>query len=169
MAITEKIDSEQEEGVVQPALSNLAPTPGSRRKRKRVGMGPGSGLGKTCGRGHKGQGSRSGAKLPPGFEGGQMPIHRRLPKVGFVSRRRVRGENVYNVVSLQRLSELDVEGELTLDVLREHGVVRSKRKCKILGPGPINKRIVVEAHSASKSAREAIEQAGGELRIISSK
>lgn len=148
-------------------LSSLAPNRGARKRRKRLGIGEGSGQGKTCGKGQKGQKSRSGASIPAGFEGGQMPLHRRLPKVGFISRKRVKGENVFSLVSLARLEALEVSGELTLDVLKEKGLVRSNgRKVKLLGGGELKKKIVVEAHAASKSAIAAVEAAGGEVRII---
>ncbi len=149
-------------------LSSLSPASGSRKKRKRVGVGEGSGNGKTCGKGHKGQKSRSGARIPAGFEGGQMPLHRRLPKVGFTSRKRLRGVNVFSLVSTAALEATSASGELTLDVLKESGLIPSqKRKVKILGGTELSKAIVVEAHAVSKSAREAIEKAGGSVRIVS--
>lgn len=170
--MAEKKDStkKKEHSGSRPArvsLSSLSPTPGSRHKRKRLGIGEGSGHGRTCGKGEKGQKSRSGAQLPAGFEGGQMPIHRRLPKVGFTSRKRVLGKNVFSLVPLERLVELDVEGDITLELLRERGVVRSKsRRVKILGGAEINRKIVVEAHAVSGSAKAAIEKAGGEVRLV---
>ena len=159
---------EVESGPAPINLSSLSPVPGSRRPRKRLGVGEGSGNGKTCGRGQKGQGSRSGVSLPAGFEGGQMPLHRRLPKVGFASRKKVLGKNVFALVSVKRLAELSAEGEITLDVLREKGLVGSRsQRVKILGGSEIEQRIVVEAHAASASAKAAIEKAGGEVRLIS--
>ncbi len=153
-----------------PSLSTLSPNQGARKRRKRLGIGEGSGRGKTCGKGHKGQKCRSGGSIPAGFEGGQMPLHRRLPKIGFTSRKKVRGENIFSLVKLETLEALDVKGDITLDVLKEHGLVRAKgRKVKILAGGEIKKKLVVEAHAASKSARAALEAAGGEIRIIENK
>ncbi len=156
-----------EQSIEVVSLSTLSPVPGSKRSRKRVGVGEGSGHGKTCGKGQKGQRSRSGFSLPAGFEGGQMPIHRRLPKRGFVSRKKTLGKNVFSLVPIKLLQELAVEGEITLEVLRTNGIVRSKNALvKILGGSELTKKIVVEAHAASKSARAAIEGAGGEVKIL---
>lgn len=150
-------------------LSGLAPRPGARKVRKRLGIGEGSGNGKTCGKGQKGQRSRSGYSLPAGFEGGQMPIHRRLPKVGFTSRKKVAGVNDYQVIStdaLQKLMEEGAKGELTLALMKDAGIVRANRRIKILGGADVKKKIVVEAHAVSASARAAIEGAGGEIRLV---
>lgn len=146
-------------------LSNLAPNEGARKRRKRRGIGEGSGLGKTCGKGHKGQNSRSGPKRVPGFEGGQMPLHRRIPKFGFTSRKKVLGINVYTPLSLARLANIDAD-EITLELLREKGILSKKGKLKILGGSEFSKKVVVEAHAVSASAREAIEKAGGEIKLI---
>ena len=153
-------------------LSELSPYPGSTRPRKRVGFGEGSGNGKTCGKGQKGQKSRSGAKLLKGFEGGQMPIHRRLPKRGFTSRKKTLGKNIYKVVSLERLVELAGDsGELKLSSLFESGFLARKEKLKILGSSAaegsakFESKLVVEAHAVSASARHAIESAGGQVNI----
>ncbi len=160
--------SEKSEEVI--GLSSLSPNAGARKRRKRLGIGEGSGSGKTCGKGQKGQKSRSGASIPAGFEGGQMPLHRRLPKIGFTSRKKLRGDNVYSLVNLDSLEALEVKGDITLDVLKEKGLVRSKgRKVKILAGGAVNKKLVVEAHAASKAAVAALEAAGGEVRIIDKK
>lgn len=149
------------------SLSTLSPARGSRQKPKRLGKGDGSGLGKTCGKGQKGQKSRSGASIPAGFEGGQMPLHRRLPKIGFTSRKRVRGENIYTVISLEKLLSLGNEGEVTIEVLTNAGLVRSgSKRVKILGGCACDKKLVVEAHAISASARAAIEGAGGEVRLV---
>ena len=152
----------------QQNLSTLSPPQGSRRSRKRVGFGEGSGKGKTCGKGQKGQKSRSGYKVLRGFEGGQMPLHRRLPKVGFTSRKKVLGKNTYSLVSLQRLEALGLSGEVTFEKLCDLGVVRSKgQKLKILGGATdFKSKLTIEAHAASASAKEAIEKAGGEVKII---
>ena len=157
---------DQEKTPQEVSLSSLAPNVGARRRRKRVGVGEGSGNGKTCGRGQKGQKSRSGGGIPRGFEGGQMPIHRRLPKVGFTSRKRVRGENVFRIVSLDRLVEYGVEA-ITLDELRTRGVIKkAKDRVKVLGGSELKTKLTVEAHAFSQSAKSAIEGAGGEARLI---
>ncbi|HEX3551847.1 MAG TPA: 50S ribosomal protein L15 [Thermoanaerobaculia bacterium] len=136
-------------------LHELSPAKGSKHSKKRVGRGPGSGLGKTSGRGEKGQKSRTGYSGRPGFEGGQMPLIRRVPKRGFTNI----WKTEYAVVNLSQLAEL--EGEVTAEVLVEHGLVRSGKKVKVLGDGEIGKALTVVAHKFSKSAREKIEAAGG--------
>ena len=119
----------------------------------------GSGMGKTSTRGHKGQGSRSGSRLMRGFEGGQMPLHRRLPKRGFTNIFKTE----YEVVNLERLASLN-ETEITPDVLRKAGVVSAKNSLvKVLGQGEVAKAITVSAHKFSKSAQEKIEKAGGKI------
>ncbi len=145
-------------------LSTLRAPRKASENRKRVGRGMGSGMGKTSTRGHKGQGSRSGSRLMRGFEGGQMPLHRRLPKRGFVNIFRTE----YEVVNLERLANLD-ETEITPDVLRKAGVVSSKKSLvKVLGQGELSKALTVHAHKFSKSAREKIEKAGGKIEVVSS-
>jgi len=164
-----KKKSEKAKSVEELGLSKLAPRPGARKVRKRLGIGEGSGNGKTSGKGQKGQTSRSGFGLPGGFEGGQMPLYRRLPKVGFTSRKRVLGVNEFQVIgldALQRLQEAGEKGELTLEVLRKSGLARAKRRVKILGGAELKQKVVVEAHAVSASARQAIEKAGGEVRIV---
>lgn len=136
-------------------LHELSPAKGSKHSKKRVGRGPGSGLGKTAGRGEKGQKSRTGYSRRPGFEGGQMPLVRRVPKRGFTNIWKVE----YAVVNLSQLGEL--EGDVTPEVLVERGLVRSGRKIKVLGDGEIGKPLRVVADKFSKSAREKIEAAGG--------
>jgi len=136
-------------------LHDLSPAKGSKHSKKRVGRGPGSGLGKTAGRGEKGQKSRTGYSSRPGFEGGQMPLIRRVPKRGFTNIWR----SEYAVVNLSQLAE--IEGDVTPEVLRELGLVRSGRKVKVLGDGEIGKALRVVADKFSKSAREKIEAAGG--------
>jgi large subunit ribosomal protein L15 len=152
-------------------LSKLSPPTGSRHRRKRLGIGEGSGNGKTCGKGHKGQKARAGGRVARGFEGGQMPIHRRLPKVGFTSRKRVRGENAYQLVSISNLETLDAPtGIVSINELHESGIIRNKNlKVKILGGSSISKKIIVEAHAFSKSAKESLEAAGGEARELKSR
>jgi large subunit ribosomal protein L15 len=136
-------------------LHELSPAKGSKHKKKRVGRGPGSGIGKTSGRGEKGQKSRTGYSSRPGFEGGQMPLIRRVPKRGFTNI----WKTEYSVVNLSQLAELD--GEINPEVLLEHGLVRSGKKVKVLGDGELNKALTVVANKFSKSAREKIEAAGG--------
>jgi len=141
-------------------LHELSPAKGSKHSRKRVGRGPGSGLGKTAGRGHKGQKSRSGYSRRPGFEGGQMPLLRRVPKRGFTNIGRVE----YAVVNLAQLAELALEqsqAAVTPEVLAARGLVRKGMPVKVLGDGEIGKALSVAAHKFSKSARAKIEEAGG--------
>jgi len=136
-------------------LHDLSPKKGSKHKKKRVGRGPGSGLGKTAGRGEKGQKSRSGHSRRAGFEGGQMPLVRRVPKRGFTNIFRVE----YAVINVGDLSELG--GEVNPDALFQHGLVPRGRPVKVLGVGELSQAIVVTAHKFSKSARAKIEAAGG--------
>ena len=143
-------------------LSELHPAEGSRRPRKRRGRGPGSGLGVTAGRGEKGQKSRSGYSRRPGFEGGQMPLTRRVPKRGFHNR----GRKEYAVLNVSRLEELE-GGEFTPASLLENGVVRNLRDgLKILGNGEITRPVHVTAHKFSNAAREKIERAGGSATLV---
>ncbi len=143
-------------------LHELSPAKGSKRSRKRVGRGPGSGRGKTAGRGHKGQKSRSGHSRRPGFEGGQMPLIRRVPKRGFTNIFR----KEYAVVNLARLAELD--GEVTPEVLVEKGIARAGLPVKILANGDLDKKLTVSAHKFSKAARAKIEAAGGRCEVLGS-
>ena len=143
-------------------LSNLRAPRKASEKRKRVGRGMGSGMGKTSTRGHKGQGSRSGSRLMRGFEGGQMPLHRRLPKRGFTNIFKTE----YEVVNLERLAGLG-ENEITPESLRKAGVVSTKNaRVKILGQGELKGAVTVRAHRFSKSAREKIEKAGGKVELL---
>lgn len=145
-------------------LSNLHPPDGAKRKKKRVGRGEGSGTGVTAGRGHKGQKSRSGYKSKRGFEGGQMPIHRRIPKRGFHNPFRVE----YAVVNLDTLAERFEDGvEVTPELLRERGIVRRARALiKVLGRGGLDKKLTVKAHRFSASASQAIAAAGGQVEVL---
>ena len=142
-------------------LSNLRAPKKANTNRKRVGRGMGSGMGKTSTRGHKGQGSRSGSSLMRGFEGGQMPLHRRLPKRGFTNIFRTE----YNVLNLDSLAAVQ-ETELTLEKLAELGLTKKKGLLKILGNGEIKIAITVHAHKFSKSAQEKIERAGGKVVVL---
>jgi large subunit ribosomal protein L15 len=143
-------------------LSKLRAPKNANRGRKRVGRGMGSGHGKTSTRGHKGQGSRSGSSLMRGFEGGQMPLHRRLPKRGFTNIFRTE----YTVLNLDRLVALD-EKELTLEAFQAKGYLKSRGELlKILGNGELTTAITVHAHKFSKTAREKIEKAGGKVVVV---
>ena len=145
-------------------LSNLRAPKKASENKKRVGRGMGSGMGKTSTRGHKGQRSRSGSRIMRGFEGGQMPLHRRLPKRGFVNIFRTE----YEVVNLERLASLG-ETEIRPEILRKAGVVTSKKTLvKVLGQGELSKALTVYAHKFSKSAQEKIEKAGGKVQVVSS-
>jgi large subunit ribosomal protein L15 len=139
-------------------LEDLSPAEGSRQKKKRVGRGPGSGLGKTAGRGEKGQKSRSGYSRRAGFEGGQMPLIRRVPKRGFTNI--FRKENaVVNVADLA--AREDLPERVDPEVLAAHGLVRRGKRVKVLGDGEIGRALTVAAHQFSDSARAKIEAAGG--------
>jgi len=140
---------------------------GSRKKRKRVGRGPGSGLGKTCGRGHKGAKSRSGFKNKRGFEGGQTPLKRRLPKFGFTNPNR----QTYQLINLDRLEKLEhlTDGtSLETQQMLEMGLIRNtKTPVKLLGRGSLTKKIKITVDKASRGAVESVTQAGGEVIIPS--
>jgi large subunit ribosomal protein L15 len=143
-------------------LSNLRAPKKANRNKKRIGRGMGSGTGKTSGRGHKGQGSRSGSSLMRGFEGGQMPLHRRLPKRGFTNIFRTE----YTVVNLDRLAELG-EKDLTLEKFTELGLLKKRNGLvKVLGAGELKGALTVHAHKFSKSAQEKIEKAGGKAVVV---
>jgi large subunit ribosomal protein L15 len=142
-------------------LSNIHAPRKSSEKKKRVGRGMGSGMGKTSARGHKGQRSRSGSRMMRGFEGGQMPLHRRLPKRGFTNIFRIE----YSIVSLEKLAGLG-ETTITPDVLRKAGVIKGKAPVKILGDGELTSAITVQAHKFSKSAQEKITKAGGKFEVM---
>jgi len=145
-------------------LDDLRPAPGSNKKRKRVGRGDGSGHGKTSCRGHKGQGARSGGNVQPGFEGGQMPLQRRLPKRGFHNPFRVQ----VSVVNLSQLEAFAPEAsEIGPENLAAHGLIAGKnRRVKILGEGSLSRPLTVKAHGFSASAKEKIEAAGGKAELI---
>ena len=143
-------------------LSNLRAPKKANTGRKRVGRGMGSGMGKTSTRGHKGQGARTGSSMMRGFEGGQMPLHRRLPKRGFTNIFRTE----YTVINLSRIADLK-ETELTLEKLSELGLLKKKHELvKVLGSGEITGAVTVHAHKFSKSAQEKIEKAGGKVVVI---
>jgi large subunit ribosomal protein L15 len=142
-------------------LSNIRAPKKASENRKRVGRGMGSGMGKTSTRGHKGQRSRSGSRMIRGFEGGQMPLHRRMPKRGFTNIFR----KEYSIVSLERLSSLG-ETTITPEYLRKAGVIRTQLPIKILGDGELSKPLTVHAHKFSKSAQEKIIKAGGKFEVL---
>jgi large subunit ribosomal protein L15 len=148
-------------------LNELKPAPGSTRRKKRIGRGIGSGHGKTAGRGHKGRGSRSGGNTPPSYEGGQMPLQRRLPKRGFrrLQKNEQRREQ-YTELNLRSLTAFG-DGE-TIDpaVLADRGLIKAGRKLKILGDGELKLRLTVRAHAFSKSAREKLAALGGTAELI---
>jgi large subunit ribosomal protein L15 len=144
-------------------LHNLSPRKGSTKDRKRVGRGPGSGNGKTAGRGHKGQGSRSGTKQKRNFEGGQMPLVRRLPKRGFTNIFRTE----FAIVNVGQLERFPAGSEVTPEVLLAEGVVSDLRDgLKVLGDGTLTRELVVKAHKFSKKALEIIQSAGGRCEVI---
>jgi large subunit ribosomal protein L15 len=151
-------------------LSNLKPAAGSRKKRKRIGRGQGSGHGGTSTRGHKGAGSRSGTRFVAGFEGGQMPLVRRVPKRGFTSPFR----KEFQVVNVELLDKLSTDGKLQSgvinpEILAKLGVVKkSTAPVKVLGNGDLKAALDVSAHAFSKSAQEKIEKAGGKAQTLSS-
>ncbi len=146
------------------ALNNLKPATGSTHKKKRVGRGPGSGLGKTAGRGHKGQKSRSGYSSKIGFEGGQMPLQRRLPKRGFT--------NIFKKkwleISLAKLEEsFNAGDEITPEILHKRGLIKkAKHDLVILGSGEISKALKISAHRFTKTAKDKIEKVGGSITEI---
>lgn len=144
-------------------LHELKPAEGSRSERKRKGRGIGSGNGKTAGRGHKGQNARSGGGVRPGFEGGQNPLMRRLPKRGFTNINR----KEYAIVNLDTLNRFEEGTEVTPALLIETGYVSSEKAgIKILGNGSLDRKLTVKAHKFSASAKEAIETAGGQTEVV---
>lgn len=144
-------------------LSSLHPAPGARSARKRVGRGPGSGLGKTAGRGHKGRKSRSGGNSPPGYEGGQMPLQRRLPKRGFTNPFR----KEYEVVNLSSLGGFAAGSVVDAAALASAGLVsRRAKRVKILGNGTLEHALTVKAQAFSESAKAAIEAKGGSVEVV---
>lgn len=144
-------------------LSNLKPASGSTSNRKRIGRGPGSGTGKTSGKGHKGQNARSGGGVKPGFEGGQMPLQRRLPKRGFFSLNR----KEYALVNLRDLESFEAGSVVDLEALGKAGLLSSiKDGVKVLADGELTKALTVQAHKFSKSAVAKIEAAGGKAEVL---
>lgn len=145
-------------------LHTLSPAPGSKKTPKRKGRGTGSGLGKTAGRGQDGQKSRSGGGVRPGFEGGQMPLARRLPKRGFSN---ARFKKTYAIVNVGELNAFDENTVITPELLMEYGFVRKLNDgLKILGNGEVEKAFTIKAHKISKSAEEKILAGGGKVEVI---
>ena len=143
-------------------LSNLKPAEGSTKNRKRIGRGTGSGRGGTSTRGHKGAGSRSGTSTKIGFEGGQMPLQRRVPKVGFKNPNRVEYTGV-NLDVLQSLTEKYSLTTIDLSILKDHGLASKNDKVKIMGRGELKAKLEVTAHAFTATAQKAIEAAGGSI------
>ena len=144
-------------------LGNLKKAPGSTRKTKRIGRGEGSGWGVTAGRGNKGQRSRSGSKRRAWFEGGQMPLQRRLPKFGFFNYRK----KVFQLVNIEDLNRIEKTVEITPEVLQTSGLIRyANRPIKLLGNGTVDKKINIKIHAVSKSAKELIEKVGGTVTLL---
>lgn len=144
------------------SLSSLKPAPGVRKNRKRVGRGRGSGTGKTCGRGQKGQNSRSGGGVRPGFEGGQMPLQRRLPKRGFTNI----FKKHFEIVNLSRFALIKQEEPVTPEVMKEKGLIKKLGSVKILGNGDLAGALTIHAHKFSKSALSKIEKSGGKAVVL---
>jgi large subunit ribosomal protein L15 len=144
-------------------LNDLSPVKGSKRKRKRVGRGPGSGHGKTSCRGSKGQKSRSGASIRPGFEGGQMPLQRRLPKKGFTNI----FKKEYELINIKDLKRFDPDSTLDINSLANAGLIKGEKNgVKLLGVGEISHALAIKVHKVSKKAREKIEAAGGKIELV---
>ena len=143
-------------------LNEISDRPGATKPKKRVGRGLGSGLGKTSGRGQKGQKSRSGGKPHPWFEGGQMPLQRRLPKRGFTNI----FKKSYDLVNLRSLAELKVDGALTPQVLKEKGLIRDLKAVKVLCDGELAGAVEIHAHKFSQSALQKIEKSGGKAVVL---
>ena len=145
-------------------LHTMYPNPGSTKVAKRKGQGVGSGNGKTAGRGHKGQNARSGGGVRPGFEGGQLPLFRRIPKRGFTN---ARFKTEYAVINLSDLNKFDNNAEITPELLKEMGILKNQLDgVKVLGNGTLEKKVVVKAHKFSKKAKETIEKLGGKAEVI---
>ena len=144
-------------------LEDLKPQPGAKKNQKRVGRGVGSGHGKTATKGHKGQKARSGGVKPAGFEGGQMPLQRRIPKRGFTNIFR----KEYSVVNLTDLDAASAGGTITPETMLQNGLIKSlKAEIKVLGMGELKKGVTIRAHKFSKTAVEKIEAAGGKAEVI---
>lgn len=146
------------------ALNEIRPSPKERKRKKRVGRGPSSGRGKTCGRGTKGQGARAGKGVRPGFEGGQMPLIRRVPKRGFTPINKEK----YAVVNVGTLERFSSGTHITPEVLRKEGIIKGPKglKVKLLGEGALSKKFKISLHAFSKSAVKKVKDADGEIEVI---
>ena len=145
-------------------LHTVHPNEGATFSKKRLGRGVGSGLGKTSGKGHKGQNARSGGGVRPGFEGGQLPLFRRLPKRGFSN---AKFKTVYAVINLSDLNKFEDGAIVTPEILKEMGILKNQLNgVKILGNGKLEKKLTVKAHKFSESAKESIEKMGGKAEVI---
>jgi large subunit ribosomal protein L15 len=148
-------------------LRDLKPAPGSTTRRTRVGRGIGSGMGKTSGRGHKGRGARAGGNTPPGYEGGQMPLQRRVPKRGFRRlQKNAARRDEYEIINLKDLAAFDEGAEVGPENFVHRGLAKAGQKIKILGDGELKSKLTVRADAFSKSAREKITQAGGTAELL---
>jgi len=144
-------------------INDLSPAKGSKGRKKRVGRGPGSGHGKTSCRGHKGQNARSGGGTPPGFEGGQMPLQRRLPKRGFTNI----FKKEYALINIKDLTDFESNADINAQSLKNAGVIKSvKQMVKLLGVGEVKHPLVVKVNKASKTAIQKVEAAGGKVELI---
>ena len=161
-AVAARADAPVSRGPAPISIQDLRPARGATRSRKRIGRGPGSGHGKTAGRGHKGQKSRSGYRHQRGFEGGQMPLHRRVPKRGFTNIFRVE----YDVVNISDLERFDAGDSVTPEKFAERRLAHGRRPVKILGDGELKKALTVSAHKFSASAKSRIEAAGGSCEVL---
>ena len=146
-------------------LESLKPAEGSTKNRKRIGRGQGSGRGGTSTKGHKGAQSRAGYSRKTGFEGGQMPLQRRIPKFGFKNNNKIVSKAI-NLDDLQKLSEAKKLKEITPEILKENGLAQKKDVVKVLGRGELKAALKVSAHKFSKTAQEAIEKAGGSITVV---
>lgn len=144
-------------------LSTLKKPEGMTTKRKRIGRGTGSGFGKTAGKGHKGHNARSGGGVKPDFEGGQMPLKRRMPKFGFVNTNRIS----YQVVNIKAFSIFADNEEVSPEKMVEIGIIKGNRPVVVLGNGELTKKLIVRAHRFSEAARKKIESAGGKTEVVS--
>ena len=145
-------------------LHTMYPAEGATKTRKRVGRGIGSGTGKTAGKGHKGQNARSGGGVRPGFEGGQLPLFRRLPKRGFSN---AKFKTEYAVINLSDLNKFENDAVITPELLKEMGLVKNQLSgIKVLGNGTLEKKVIVKAHKFSSVAKEEIEKLGGKAEVI---
>lgn len=142
-------------------LNELKPPKGSMKKRKRIGRGPGSGSGETAGRGTKGQNSRSGGGVPSGFEGGQMPLHRRIPKRGFKNI----FKKYYEIINIKDLKHFNSGEIIDINTLLKVGLLKKERAVKLLGKGDISYALIVKVNKVSQAAKEKIESAGGKVEI----